>query len=483
MTPPEQQIYVEIGGIDVSRFVRRLTVSRAANAMGGAEAFLDPLVADVPAVDLSGPIYIAALVEHVSNGEGDQQPGRRQSITYPQYDEIPMFTGTIEGVAVANGEVAISCFGGFGNLQDAHVTRLSAQISNVEAIYTIARIAGIPDDRLDIEGIEQIRDAGPELFEIVVPVEGLSVQQRVRVGETWFLPPSTRVDLIGGLKGIEESNPFVGCDCFALAVVEQGLVIDAEALGLRAIDTALAWVTASAHDGRLSKFGRLTEFRRSDLLAYPDRIATVAVRGVLTGRRWVRDMENRKARPILDFAPQGLAPYPALVERTLTESDRQALLAWRRARGASDRLAAVLALWETVEFYCAGISVTSPFSVGDLRILKSAIKSARREIAPELYARVNDLLGKISDPPLLAKLRQAIERDAVPVTESDIDLLKELRTLRNDAVHGRGPGRIPDEKVRHALSVVARMLVERVRVRMSTGPSEGREDADSQSNH
>jgi hypothetical protein len=65
----------------------------------------------------------------------------------------------------------------------------------------------------------------------------------------------------------------------------------------------------------------------------------------------------------------------------------------------------------------------------------------------------------INEPPLLAKLAEAVRQDGVPLAEGELELLGRLRKARNDAVHGRTPDVPLREDIDHALSIVARLLV------------------------
>src|SRR6266508_6473937 len=57
---------------------------------------------------------------------------------------------------------------------------------------------------------------------------------------------------------------------------------------------------------------------------------------------------------------------------------------------------------------------------------------------------------------------QPDETEGTPVTDAEIALLRRLRDVRNDAVHGRSTNLPDSEDVRYATSVVSRMLIFRM---------------------
>ena len=152
----------------------------------------------------------------------------------------------------------------------------------------------------------------------------------------------------------------------------------------------------------------------------------------------------------LDHSDRGWRPPPSGYEL----ADRQALLA---SRVRPD----------------AGSAGADPGDLGGDRVLRrphpargplrpqggeSGAAHGSKGRRPKLRARALDLLTKINDPPLMAKLREAATRDGAPVAESEYGLLSRLRKARNDAVHGRSPELPPREDVDHAVSIVARLL-------------------------
>jgi hypothetical protein len=93
----------------------------------------------------------------------------------------------------------------------------------------------------------------------------------------------------------------------------------------------------------------------------------------------------------------------------------------------ADPLERIQAIWEAIEFYVAGTRGDVFFDPGEVKRIR---RSVPKDVDPKLRTRALDLLAKINDPPLMAKLREAATRDGVPVAESEYELLGRLRKAR-----------------------------------------------------
>jgi hypothetical protein len=138
---------------------------------------------------------------------------------------------------------------------------------------------------------------------------------------------------------------------------------------------------------------------------------------------------------------------------------REAFLAWRRAAEENDPLAAVVALWECLEFYVSGVSIDQLFTKPERRAVR---KRATEGLEGVQLQRTREVVGRLNEAPLLVRLRAALEQDGVPCTEGELTLLRELRQLRNDFVHGESRNLPSEADLRYAKAIVNRMLVHRL---------------------
>ena len=158
----------------------------------------------------------------------------------------------------------------------------------------------------------------------------------------------------------------------------------------------------------------------------------------------------------MDASPYLLQPP---LPSVLTLQDRQALLACQRAAAEPDALARVQALWEAMEFYVAGARVPPLFTREQLSALRRAIPV---DLNDEQRQRMLNKIAELNNPPLMIRLRRVLETEGTPVTEAEIALLRRLRDLRNNVVHGRSAALPEQEDVQYATSVVSRMLIFRI---------------------
>lgn len=244
----------------------------------------------------------------------------------------------------------------------------------------------------------------------------------------------------------------------ALAFVTARRTYDAEEQGLARIDLALAWLTATLRYG-LAELpdGNPRRFSREQSLTRVGRRGIVAVRGLVSTRQWLRQpaVRERDGAVALDNTnrrlPQAFQP--------LTLQEQHALSALKRATEVPDLLASVHALWEAIEFYTSGATVESMFSKAELKAIRDAMPT---EFSAEQRAHADDRIGHFNDPSLMVRLRGLLDKEGVPITDGELELLLALRKLRNDVVHGRDSKSPPAEDVEYATSIVARMLVYRV---------------------
>jgi hypothetical protein len=298
-----------------------------------------------------------------------------------------------------------------------------------------------------------------EVFEVVIAITGLKISQPIQVGTIRLLPAPAGLRILDGLPAAAFDEPFREAPCHALVLRTAHRAVDAEQDALQQVRTALAWIAVRVRYGLLRLPDETVQsFTRQDARSLPQAADLVAIRGLRSGRTWLRVAGEASRAPTLtlDESPHLMQPpLPSI----LTLQDRQALLACRRAAAEPDPLARVQALWEAIEFYVAGARVPPLFTREQLSALRSAIPV---DLNDEQRQRVLNKIDELNDPPLMIRLRSVLEAEGTPVTDTEIALLRRLRELRNKAVHGRSTDLPDSEDVRYATSVVSRMLIFRM---------------------
>jgi hypothetical protein len=261
---------------------------------------------------------------------------------------------------------------------------------------------------------------------------------------------------------------FAFADSYGRTLVTETTLPGAEESGASAVEVAVAWLTTRIRYGfaRLPD-GRIQSFARQQSLRGPQTGAVVVVRGLVTGRRWMRLRQSEEAPATRTVTPDAPLLDPPLPRNLLAE-ERHALLALRRATAEASLETQMAALWEAIEFYAAGTRVEKPFKPAELKAL--------RELAPEWLnagqrERFGKLISRLNSAPLSARLSRRLEQDGVPLSEHERELLfRTLRAARNDPAHGKIPDPPSRAEIHRGISIVARMLVYRIACRGSLQP-------------
>jgi len=277
------------------------------------------------------------------------------------------------------------------------------------------------------------------------------------------MPPTTELvrRLLQGSGRTEFARGLMMSKCHALVSVRARTAFDAERRGLEVLDRALAWLVTRSRDARGVVDGRLVPFERSLSLTYPRRRDLVAVRGVISGRAWLRSPGGSARESVLSLEPKSALLEPPL-PTDLAPTDARALGAMRRAHFSVDPINAILALWEAIDLYVGNTGPEHMFSDRQRDEVLKAVAEHGPRLTDQQTQRVNEIIHGLNAAPLRVRLRTALARDGVPYTEGEFSTLWRTRTIRNDVVHGRIPPEPDIDDLRHCLSFVSRMLVQRM---------------------
>jgi hypothetical protein len=239
---------------------------------------------------------------------------------------IPRFTGSVvsagprdEGLEVdAHGAVALA-----EGLIGGMVTR---GVPTNELVHVVTRSAGFSEEQINIQGFPK---PPRETFEVVVPIDGLEVDEPTTFAGVRFLPAARGSRALGTLEVGPRLRDVFDAPAYAFVPATATRMIDAEEAGLAAVDLALAWLTTRLRYGMSSlPDGRLLQFARNESLVAVAHRDLVSVRGLLTGRHWVRRPEVLQPERSLSLAPNRPRLEQDLPDLSL--QDRQAILALAR---------------------------------------------------------------------------------------------------------------------------------------------------------
>jgi hypothetical protein len=233
---------------------------------------------------------------------------------------------------------------------------------------------------------------------------------------------------------------------------------DAEESALEAIDACLAWLAVRVRFGHaLLPDQTVSRFDRETGRTLPRREGVMAVRGLRTGRRWLRDPRSVARRGKLALN-SGDSLWPPLDVRLAT-SDRLALLAARQVALTDDLVEAAAGISTAFEFYIGRIAPGPTFTGPELERLKDDLPDW---LSSEQAHRAREILGMANQASFGQRLRAALQQDGVPLTAAEWKTLQRVRGVRNRAVHGSEALGIDADAIAVATSILSRALVYRV---------------------
>jgi hypothetical protein len=419
---------VLFGAVDVTNAIRGGRIHGSLDSRGELKLTLD---ADALPAD---PVDYLAPLEYRSPSGGNR------------------FTGHVAKSVPDGRRIAFEAYGATRLVEQAVGTFVALDTPHQEIVYVMARAASMTDEQLYIQGLDALK---PEIFEVLAPVHGVSVDDTARIGSVTLIatePMRKRIAELGFAEHLDE----IDADAFALGLATAALGYHAERTALAQIDLALSWIaTRLRHAITFLPDGALQGFDRAERRAVPRRGDLVIVRGLGTGRRWLRSTtaEATAATARIDADDPLLHALP----QTLRPVERLALSACRRAVAESEPLARIQAISEAIECLVSGVKVPRLWPEGDLRRLRDALPD---DVGPELRQRARKAISDLNDPPLMPRLRHLIDTYGLPVSDAEIELLKTVRGIRNDAVHGREATPPAPEVLDYASAVLCRLTVE-----------------------
>ncbi|MFF2353950.1 hypothetical protein ACFVVL_29735 [Kitasatospora sp. NPDC058115] len=433
------RLSVKFGQLEVGSAVIGAKFTNSINSIAEAEFTLDLRSALVERVDFSSTVTISQVSGLV---------------------ERPVFMGSVMRAVPQGSGIEISCSAMPSFSERKMRPTATRGIPGVEMIYTLARGAGLRDDQIKVEGPHGVSSLPIEVFEIICPVSGMEIDSPFKSGRVTFHP----IDNIAASIPAFESSPlradFLSTQAFGVVYVTSNLLISAESEGIKEIELALSWITVRTRYSLPSLPGGSTpEWVRGNSLTAPKREALVSVRGVRTNRSWLRDPDFSIIPVTLtSAATQQAAAEPVLPDST-PQNIQQALLACSRAAQGVDSITRITAIWEAIEFYVGKTEVPNIFSKAEMRKIRRSIPKFGEQAKDN---RIEQAVAGLNNPPLFVRLLHRLAVDGVPIGRDEIDLLSQLRRVRNLVVHGRAAVPPGDDEVAQGVAIVSRILVHSV---------------------
>lgn len=372
-----------------------------------------------------------------------------------------LFAGAVQD-ASGRESLALDCEGAVELAEHNQGSLVAANIDTAELITTIMRQIGLPEDTISLSTSER-HPRTQERFDVFVPVRGIAVAAPVKVGRIAIATVSDGHQPLDALDLTEEqvqplADEYRNATAYAIASVDADAIDTAEEQGYAAVETTMAWLVARQRYGFLRlPDGTTQTFSRAKALQSVRYGPVVLVRGEKTRRQWLRWVHDARRLTVTDLTDESDVIRPALPEN-LALADERALRALMRAVNEPGLQQQVQALSEALEAYVAGVKAPELFSKTQRKEL--------RQLAPdwmnaEQKKKFDRAIDAINAPPFGVRLSARLDRDGVPLTEDERELLfGTLRSARNDVAHGRSVQRPPTrDEVLRGISVVSRALL------------------------
>lgn len=423
--PPWGGAVIRFGDVDVSTAVRNANVSSHIGDMARAVLHLRRSAPDLTRVDFTAEVVI---------GRGHDDSDR-------------LFTGLVVSAAPEEEDLRVECVSNPALLESS-TGALQVRMPPVDTIYAILRTAGMPPERMQLHGIE---DLPTELYEVAVPVHGLTATDPVRIGPVSLSTDRSASATVAVLDDSDVVRQFTDSAAHAVTYVLATRTFDAVTAGIRKIDAALAFINVRLRFANaIDPTGAAPGWSRQQLNQVVSRGNLIAARGQMTGRTWLQEIGDAETSVLEQLVASPAANATLTARRPAL---RDAYGAAARAVVADDPVTKITAINEALEFYAARADLNYGFTKQERKALRNAAEgfSARKR------KRIENLLGIMNQVPLMARLRHQFAVDGVPMTPSDMETLARVRKHRNDLVHGLS-GEVDDADIERAVSIVARIL-------------------------
>lgn len=375
-----------------------------------------------------------------------------------QFDGRTAFTGSVLTATPSREGIRVAAASGV-EMTEVLMGILSAEDFPVQDMaYASARAAGFTRDRMVISGLDELPR---EPIEIVAPLQGVQTDRRVQIGTLTVLPVADGLHALTPFRDVpsDVARAWEEADSFGLVVCDARALADAEEEAIELVDIALAWLAVRVRYGyaRLPD-GTASQFERETARTLPRREGVMAVRGLSTARRWLRDPRNLARRGNLQVE-RGDILWPPLPV-TLATSDRLALTAARQVAMSQDLVERAAAISAAFEYYIGKASPSPTFSGEEIKRLKGELPEW---LTDEQRRRARDVLGSMLNQVSYGqRLRFTLQQDGVPVTADEWKALQRVRKIRNRAVHGSEALATDADDIEVATSILSRALVYRM---------------------
>jgi hypothetical protein len=188
-----------------------------------------------------------------------------------------MFSGSVARARVNNRLVELQCEGALTVFEQVSGGTLAANMDRAELLRALTARS---DWDGDLKLSEAPKERRPERFDVLVPLIGVTVEERVDVGGVTIVPRREGLERISIFdsdspdeKGEELLAEFRDASSYALVTAQARMLNEAEDTALDLIETAVAWLTVRGRYGAVTlPDGDPQDFDRRQSLQRPEKV-------------------------------------------------------------------------------------------------------------------------------------------------------------------------------------------------------------------
>ena len=364
-----------------------------------------------------------------------------------------LYTGNIVSIKnEPNNQVLIMLDNGV-ELTETGIKSLTViGVDHQEQFYSLARLAGFPQDKLFIHGLD---NSVKEMIAFV-PFKGLLIEQDEMVSGVQFIALKSIKSMQEKLPKNEKSevwNGFLDADGWISFRFKAAHFTDAEDIAIEKADVIL-----SAYSGLLqysySQFGGdFIEWERINGAINLKRQNYILLVMLHTGGAWLRDLSPYK--PIqTKLKPASKLDIGSVMDAS--ESFQLPLLVWNRFRDSEDYYVVTIGLWQVAELLSSGVKLPNSFTEEQLTDLTSRALANLTEKDSNL---VRAAIKRLNDGALMERFIQHLENIGLVLSKHESDLLKKFRTIRNAIEHGKKAKEPSVQEIKRVKALVNRAIL------------------------
>lgn len=358
----------------------------------------------------------------------------------------------------------------------------SSQGLNIQShVNAILRTAGIEKEQINIEGFEETK--APYL--VIIPIENLSITiESFGLGDINFYNKEATLNRYKSINEFYNQDLHGQFDTFAQTIVESDNTYDAYQIGLLKIQSAIDVIMLFAKNERVynlynlghefNKWNRLRIYQNPNCSTYYYVENIIGSEKIFSNSKNIRTNNSLVIDATLDNLLKELDWYEEKLYKKLINQQTPVVkqlfnaIKWlNRSWKASDIEDKIIYTNISMEFLVDKVK-TEPFIPKEIvaefkRDLKQLLKGKDIYSEDDANKIKGKSLGMLSDPPLKVKVRSLISQLEIPITEEEFDKLWEVRSYRNDLVHGRDSLVINAENVLIANIILGELISYRLR--------------------